>query len=169
MNEIKKIKGFNDYCVTTNGDVYSFKGNKPKLLKAGTNRGGYKYVNLSLNGKAYNKRVHRLVAEAFIPNPLNKSFVNHISKDKQDNSVDNLEWVTSRENNTHLHKDRNTSSKYVGVYYDKNRCKWYATIKHNNKQNFLGRHDTEEQAFNAYIEYCIKNNIDNKYASNDSI
>ena len=68
---------------------------------------GYKAVGLSLNGKVKSFRVHRLVAEAFIINPENKPCVNHIDNDRANNSVDNLEWVTNRENTHHaLKQDR---------------------------------------------------------------
>lgn len=73
------------------------------ILSPGTNRGGYRYVNLYINGKGYNCRIHRLVAEAFIPNPENKPIVNHIRGKNKGDSADNLEWVTSSENNYHAY------------------------------------------------------------------
>lgn len=51
-----------------------------------------------------NKRIHKLVAEAFIPNPNNYSYVNHIDGNKQNNYIDNLEWCTLYQNNTHAYK-----------------------------------------------------------------
>ena len=62
---------------------------------------GYVAVNLYKDGKAKTYLVHRLVAEAFIPNPGHKKEVNHKSGDKTDNSVQNLEWMTSSENTRH--------------------------------------------------------------------
>ena len=72
-----------------------------KILRAGDNGRGYLFVNLSKDNKRCRKYVHRLVAEEFIPNPMNKKTVNHIDCDKSNNSVDNLEWATYQENNDH--------------------------------------------------------------------
>lgn len=59
---------------------------------------GYKHVTLTIEGKAKSFRVHRLVALAFIPNPQNKPYVNHIDCNRSNNVVENLEWVTPAEN-----------------------------------------------------------------------
>lgn len=73
---------------------------KGRLLKPRDGKGGYLYLNLSDSEKGRKTaKIHRLVAETFIPNPLNKKTVNHINEDKSDNSVDNLEWATTKENN----------------------------------------------------------------------
>lgn len=72
---------------------------KGKALITKTDRGGYNYVNLAKNGKCISAKVHRIVAETFIDNPNNEPVVNHINEVKTDNYVDNLEWVTIKENN----------------------------------------------------------------------
>lgn len=62
---------------------------------------GYEIVHLNINGRSRNKFVHRLVAEAFIPNPHGLSQVNHKNGDKTDNRVENLEWCTPGQNSRH--------------------------------------------------------------------
>jgi len=166
----KKVLGFECYEVSNFGRLVSLKYNKRNILKGGYNRMGYKMYNVrSVECKTYYKSIHRLVALAFIDNPNNYEFVNHIDKNKNNNNISNLEWCSSRENNTHMRMLMKKSSKYTGVYFDKSRDKWYATIKYNNKQNFLGRFTNEIDASNAYLNALKENNLINKYAGNHSI
>ena len=95
------IDGFPDYLVTSYGRILSLKHGDIRELKQSVNNREYFQVNLSKNGKIYKKLVHRLVAQAFIPNPDNKIQVNHIDEDKTNNCVSNLEWVTAKENCNH--------------------------------------------------------------------
>lgn len=77
---------------------------KRKEKKPSNNGKGYLFLWTWFNGKPKRHYVHRLVAEAFIPNPKNKRTVNHIDGDKSNNNVDNLEWATYGENNKHAIK-----------------------------------------------------------------
>ena len=72
-----------------------------RILKPGKDRCGYLYVILCKEGIKKKYYVHRLVAEAFIPNPDNLPQINHIDENKENNHVDNLEWVTCKENINH--------------------------------------------------------------------
>ena len=74
---------------------------KERVLKPVKVKGGYLQVHLSKNGKRKMFLVHRLVAEAFIPNTDNLPFINHKDEDKTNNSVENLEWCTREYNNNY--------------------------------------------------------------------
>ena len=71
---------------------------KKRILKLCANRLGYLKVGLWSNGKVKHHLVHRLVAEAFIPNPNNLPIINHIDENPSNNNVDNLEWCTAKYN-----------------------------------------------------------------------
>ena len=100
---MKDIIGYeNLYAVTEDGQVWSYKSKK--FLKPFDNGHGYLYVSLLKNNQRKNCRVHRLVAEAFLPNPNNKPQVDHINRNRRQNNVSNLEWVSSSENNKRSRK-----------------------------------------------------------------
>jgi hypothetical protein len=111
--ETKEIEGYPNYFVTSDGDVYSrnFKGmgiaKKMKLTVAFNG-----YLTVRLGRKSGLLLVHRLIAEAFIPNPEMKRTVNHKNMVKSDNSVGNLEWATYQEN--HIHSFNNGRKSAVG-------------------------------------------------------
>ncbi|GHV09345.1 endonuclease [Clostridia bacterium] len=93
------ILGFeNEYLISNIGRVWSNHSNK--ILK-NKRAQGYHYVSLCSCGFRQERRIHRLVAEAFILNPDQKPTVNHIDENKSNNSVKNLEWATIKEQNTH--------------------------------------------------------------------
>ncbi|MGD2273203.1 HNH endonuclease [Bacillus wiedmannii] len=112
MKKINELKGLEDirdfYFVTEDGRIISY-GNygsdvpgEAKELKQYEKTGGYLNVALMNSiGKTKYLRVHRLVALAFIPNPSEKTYVNHIDENRKNNHVNNLEWVTPKENNLH--------------------------------------------------------------------
>lgn len=108
----KKIKDYPQYRINKKGVVRRYPGyfGKPyNILKTSISRNGYVHISLCKNGKVKTFRVHRLIAEAFIPNPENKPQVNHIDGNRINNSLSNLEWVTRSEN--HLHAFRVTKNR----------------------------------------------------------
>ena len=86
-----------NYMISDDGKVKNPKGKEMKLQI----QQGYCHVTIQINKKGKRFRVHRLVAEAFIPNPENKPYVNHIDGNRMNNNINNLEWVTPQENTLH--------------------------------------------------------------------
>lgn len=111
--ETRDIEGYPNYFVTSDGDVYSkdFKGmGYPGQMKLTPAANGYLTVRLGRkSGLLY---VHRLIADAFIPNPKMKRTVNHKNMVKSDNYVSNLEWATYQEN--HIHSFKNGRRSAIG-------------------------------------------------------
>ena len=107
-----------DYLVSPGGQVFSAKTNK--IMKQSMDRYGYKYI--SLKGKIQKKKkVHRLVAETFIPNPENKPQINHKNGIKIDNRVENLEWCTQSENSKHIFDVLDSDGSYRKRISDRSR------------------------------------------------
>lgn len=111
------------------------------ILKPAIHDRGYLFVQLSINNKIYRRYVHRLVAEAFIPNLENKPTVNHIDGNKLNNDVSNLEWATYLENNIHAYNvlgknNKNKKGSKPVLQYDLqgNFIKEYSSIREAQRQ-----------------------------------
>ena len=94
----KKIDGFECYTVSEVGVITNTRTGHKKKPTSNHYGKGYLYVDLHESGRHGRFYVHRLVANAFIPNPQNKPYINHIDGNPYNNSVKNLEWCTPLEN-----------------------------------------------------------------------
>ena len=130
MEEVYEvIEGFEDYLVSDLGNVMN--RDTEQILKGGYTKDGYRHVGLTEDGKRKTLRVHRLVAQAFIPNPENKTCVDHIDRVRTNNNVNNLRWATVQENSFNKSKSKRNISGHLGVSYHKGDRKWRARLKIN--------------------------------------
>lgn len=108
---MREITGYENYAVTEEGQVYNKKFKR--WLTPKPTKGGYLQVILYNNGESKPFYVHRLVAQAYLPNPDNLPEVNHIDEKKHNNHVSNLEWVTSKENANHGTRNKRMGDKHA--------------------------------------------------------
>jgi hypothetical protein len=150
MEVWKTIEGFEDYEISSLGNVKSLKYGKEKILNKSINSQGYYCVCLSLNNKKHKKNIHQLLAVSFFNHTPNgyKLVINHIDFIRTNNKIENLEIVTQRKNANQKHLK--SSSQYVGVSWAKHVNKWHAQIHVNGEQKNLGYFINEIQAHSAY-------------------
>ena len=163
---VTRIPGFEEeYGISEDGEVYSYR--LKRFLKTTLDKGYYR-VMLTKDERRYLKLLHRLIAETFIPNPDNLPLIDHINRDKTNNSIANLRWVTNQQNCMNQSKSKNTtSSLHKGVYWDKQHKKWRSQIMIDGKTINLGRFNSEEEAARKYDqkalelfgEFSVLNNI----------
>ena len=150
-----EITGFSNYMIFRNGAVLS-KGtifNKPGFKQPTINSVGYKTVQLYIDGKQHNRKIHRLIAEHFIPKIEGKNYVDHINRNRLDNRICNLRWVTQSENMCNQTIRQTNKSGHQYISFDKSRKKWcfQRTV---NKKKTMKRFKTLEEAI-AFKEQFI--------------
>ena len=137
------IPGYSDYFVVGN-DIVSMRRSKPKVLKGNMTSSGHIQVCLfDATGKAKFKLIHRLLAQAYLPDYSEDLEVDHIDRCKTNNDISNLRMATHAENK------QNIDTK--GYYFNKKHGKWRAQICLNNKRKHIGFYDTEDDARAAYL------------------
>lgn len=152
--DIPTLEGF--YQAHPDGYVRSLPrhGKGYRILKGGKSGKERKYISftLSINGLCITKKLHYLIAVTFIPNPNNKSQINHIDGDTFNNCITNLEWVTNLENQQHAHRN--------GLYN-----KAYESLKERNIGNNYSFYKTKYYNFINYILDIRELNVSCKYMS----
>jgi hypothetical protein len=139
--EWKVIEGFPNYEVSSEGRVR--RGSK--ILKATPNSHGYLHVSLYREGRGHTKRVHYLVAQAFLPNPNNLPDVNHVGE-QTDNRAIMLKRVSDAEHRLDQVLRR---QKGLGVHLDRASGKYRASFQINKKRKYLGFFPTQTKALEA--------------------
>ena len=149
------IKGYENYQISICGSVRNSK--TKRILQPGNNSYGYYFVNLYKNGKNKIHKIHRLVANAFIPRvDITKTYVDHIDNDRINNTISNLRWCTFQQNQFNRQINNNSISKIKGVSFYKRNNKWRARIRFNNKLIHLGYFDNLEDAKQARQKKSIE-------------
>jgi len=143
----KSIEEYPNYRINNFGQVQSnfkFKTNIPcdvwrDVKQIYDKSCGYMIVTLcSGNGKRQNKRVHRLLMEAFVPNPNQCKHINHIDADKLNNSLSNLEWVTPKQNASHAAK--------LGLYQPSIDATSVAVLQYSKNGEYLNEYSSLHEA-----------------------
>lgn len=115
---MKDIQGFEGlYAITSCGKVWSYRSKK--FLKSNINRHGYEYVVLSVGSKRKTFTIHKLVAEAYIPNPKGLQQINHKDENKQHNYINNLEWCDANYNMNYGSRTQKTRKRVYCVELDR--------------------------------------------------
>jgi len=149
--EWKPINKFEEYyLVSSYGRVKSLHYGKELILKPRVTHDGYASINLLLKGTKSYRTIHRLVAQAFIPNTENKPTVNHIDGIKDNNNVSNLEWNTRKEQIQHM-LDNNLRTMPRGEDWCRTKLKESTVIK------------VKEMVRDGYRNYEIMEELDLKY------
>ena len=124
-----KMKDFKNYMIFKNGAILNIK--KKRFMKPCIQTAGYKQIHLTDDcGKRHPLLIHRLIAIHYIDNPEDKRCVDHIDRNRLNNSLENLRWATYSENNQNKGLMKTNKTGYCGVSYEKVRKKY----RYNNKR-----------------------------------
>jgi hypothetical protein len=141
----KEIEDFPNYEVSSFGNIRN-RITLNILANTKTDRYGYPQVELYNNKKGHSIAVHSLVAKAFLLEVSEKPLINHIDKNRKNNHINNLRYVTKGEAQWGQRVSRRNKSGVKGVSFDETKQKWLSRIGFNKKQIYLGYYETKEAA-----------------------
>ena len=144
----RAVSIFTKYEVSSVGRVRN--SETGRVLKPAPDGSRYLHVVLHKEGEKRTKKIHQLVAEAFVENPEDKRCVDHVDSNRTNKCAGNLRWATHSENGMNRMNRANASSIYKGVCFDKASQKWKSYIRISGKLKHLGYHLDETEAAEAY-------------------
>lgn len=165
MEKWTQIETYPNYSISNIGEIRNDKTGR--ILKKTISSDGYYRVGLFPNNKKI--LVHTLIAKYFIPNPNLTEYtkIDHIDRNKLNNSLDNLRWCNNDLNNANRCKVKNiTSSKYKGVSWEKQKESWRVQIYINKKRIHIGYIKDENKAGEAYNNYILEHHLEEYYTLN---
>lgn len=140
------VIGFDGYLISTEGHVCNQRTNR--ILKQNIGTHGYYYVTLRSQGKNYYRCIHRMMANAWLPNTHNLPYVDHRDRNRLNNTLSNLRFASASLQNHNRSKGHGASSCYFGV----SKCKngWRAKIMIHGRDIHIGCSSSEEAAAAMY-------------------
>jgi hypothetical protein len=154
-----EVRGYPNYLIYPDGRVYNKKYKRFKEIQ--TDKKGYQIVQLSYKNIKRSLSVHRLVASHYISNPENKPQVDHIYRDKTDNRVENLRWVTAKENNENKGLRKDNKLKHTNICIQKKNVNdveyiYYRYHKTYNEKSFVKYFKTLKEALCYKYIFTLK-------------
>jgi hypothetical protein len=168
MEKWTQIETYPNYSVSNIGEIRNDKTGR--ILKKTIADCGYYRVGLFPNNKKI--FIHTLIAKYFVPNPNPTEYtkIDHIDRNKLNNSVDNLRWCNNEINNANRCKAKNIkSSKYKGVHWRKDRNCWNVEIHINKKCIHIGSFKDENEAGESYNKYILEHHLEEYYTLNEIV
>ena len=143
-----EIQGYPNYLIYDDGRVYGKRrrGSKGDFLRPGLATNGYLTVALCHCGVQKTKSIHRLLAEHYIPNPTNRPCVDHIDRNRQNNDLSNLRWVSSKQNQYNTGKRSDNKTDHVNISYSEERHRFVYCKKPYNGKSIQKRFKTITEA-----------------------
>lgn len=149
MEEWKQIEASPLYEVSNLGNVRHI--TRKNNLKPRSSPKKYNYVCYNVHiaditGKQRNRKIHQLVAKAFLPNPNNYTEIDHIDRNTANNNVENLRWVSRSENCLNMKMRSDNKSGHSGIYFSTQKQRWLIMYERNKEKHYGGSFKTLEEA-----------------------